>query len=347
MPKHAWRKMRTKLTVTVCYFLLFLGILLPVSVGSTDEISAKKVLVVHSYHPQYEWVSTISRGIKRVFEQAKNVQVETFYMDTKIKTSEEWKIESGRQARKIISDWNPDVVITVDDNAQEYVGKYYAGKERPKIVFCGVNNKPEKYGYPSSNITGILEHPHIKETLALLTRVIPAVKKIAVISDNSSTSVGAVEYIKDQHQILDKKTVTYDMPATFSQWKSCITSYQKKADVVLVYMYHTIKQKSKQESMPPRQVMEWTVANCSIPIAGFFNFTIDDGALLGVVESGIEQGREAAIVAMGLLEGKDIKQFPIKTAKKGIVMFNKQTADRLNIHVSDELKKQIDIMAGE
>ncbi|MFH2046965.1 MAG: ABC transporter substrate binding protein [Pseudomonadota bacterium] len=340
--------MSKKTILTACGFLLFLITLLSVnSISSTYEASVKKVLVVHSYHPQYEWVSTISRGIKRVFEQSKNVQVETFYMNTKIKTSEEWKQESGRWAREIISKWNPDVVITVDDNAQEYVGKYYAGKDHPKIIFCGVNNKPEKYGYPSSNITGILERPHIKETLDLLSSFVPNVKNIAVISDNSTTSQGAVEYIKDQLKSLDKKAVAYDMPATFAQWKSCISVNQNKADAVLVYMYHTIKRKGQEESMVPREVMEWTISNCSIPVVGFFNFTVDDGALLGVVESGIEHGREAAMIAMNILDGKDIKLFPIKTASKGIIMFNNKTACKLKIPVLNELRGQIDIMVGD
>ena len=340
--------MKKKLVVIVCFFLLSTWVLPPeFSLGSSNENSAQKVLVVHSYHPGYEWVSTISRGIKRVFEREKNIQVETFYMDTKSKTSEEWKEESGRQARELISIWDPDIVIAVDDNAQEYVGKFYSGKARPKIVFCGVNNKPERYGYPSPNITGILERPHIKATLDLLSRFVPSVKTIAVISDNSPTSRGALEYIRDQLQKLDKKAIAYEMPVTFAQWKADIAFLQDKADALLIYMYHTIKEKEQEKSMASKEVMEWTISNSSIPVAGFFTFAIDDGALLGVVESGLEHGCEAAMVAMGLLKGKDIKQFPVKTAEKGIVMFNKKTADKLGIPVSDELMEQIDIIVGE
>ena len=331
-----------------CNFLLCLGIVFPAySLDMPEKDNPKKVLVLHSYHQGYEWVSTISRGIKRVFEGAKDIQVETYYMDTKRKTSLDWKMESGRRAREVISQWDPDVVITVDDNAQEYVGKFYAGLKRPKIVFCGVNNKAEKYGYPASNITGILERPHIKDTLDLLGQVVPELKRAAVISDNSPTSCGTVEYIKRQARTLDNVSLTYDMPVTFAQWKSRTISLNPRSEALLIYMYHVLKQEGHVESMPSREVMEWTVANSIIPVAGFFPFSIDDGALLGVVESGLEHGREASIIAMGLLNGKELRQFPIKTAKKGLAMFNKQTAYMMGIPLDEELRKRIDIIVGE
>ncbi len=92
--------------------------------NSQKNITLKKVLVVHSYHQGYNWVATISRGIKRVFDPKKDIQVETIYMDTKRKTSQKWKEESEQKARNIISKWDPDVIITVYDNAQEFIGKF-------------------------------------------------------------------------------------------------------------------------------------------------------------------------------------------------------------------------------
>ncbi len=336
------------LVVLIGFFIFFLISVSPVrSDGASGLDVTKKVLVIHSYHPEYEWVSTISRGIKIVFEKAHNVQVETIYMDTKRNTSPAWKIESGKRAREVISQWDPDVVITADDNAQEYVGKFYVGKVRPQIVFCGVNNMPEKYGYPTANVSGILERPHFEDTFRLLKQVAPGTNKLAVISDNSITSQGAVEYIKREAKRLDVEVVSYCQPQTFDQWQSAIRTFQQSSDAIMVYMYHTITQTGQTESMAPKMVMQWTVANSARPIVGFFNFTIDDGALLGMVESGLEYGREAAVIALGLLEGKSIQQFPVKKAKKGLVMINKHTADRLGISIPTAVMDHVDIVVGE
>ena len=81
-----------------------------------------KVLVVHSYHHEYEWVAEISGGINEVLKD-KNVELEYYYMDTKRKTDEAWKEESGRAALEKVTAWQPNVVIAVDDNAQLYFAK--------------------------------------------------------------------------------------------------------------------------------------------------------------------------------------------------------------------------------
>lgn len=306
-----------------------------------------KILVVHSYHPEYEWVSTVSRGIKRIFENEENIRLETVYMDTKRKTSQEWKQQVGERVQKVIANWQPDVLITVDDNAQEYVGKYYAGKERPYVVFCGVNRSAERYGYPASNVTGVLERPNFKATIDFLQEIMPEVKKIAVISDHSPTSQGAIKYIKEKAPEVKVKIIAYDLPVTFKEWKACINSYQDKAQAILLYTCHTIKQAQQEDSLASETVMSWTAEHSQIPLVSLLTFIVDNGALCGVLESGLEQGYQAAKMARELLKGKDIKALPIKTPKKGLIMFNNKSARRWNVEIQDEIKEKIDILVGE
>ncbi len=74
----------------------------------------RKVLLVHSYHREYEWVAGISRGVKRSMETA-DAEVEPYYMDTKRRTEANWKYESGQSALATEDAWQPDVVIAVDE----------------------------------------------------------------------------------------------------------------------------------------------------------------------------------------------------------------------------------------
>ena len=66
---------------------------------------------------------------------------------------------------------------------------------------------------------------------------------------------------------------------------------------------------------------------------GVVDFAIEDGVLCGVVESGEEHGFEAAQISKRILEGKKAGDFPIKTAKKGSVMLNMKTAEKLGIGI--------------
>ncbi|MCK4475213.1 MAG: hypothetical protein KAU16_00615, partial [Methanophagales archaeon] len=150
---------------------------------SPDEKTGKKVLLIFSYHPEYPWVIEETRGVEDILKD-KGVETEIFYLDTKRKTSAEWKKKVSEDAVKKIDELEPDLVIVFDDNACELVAMKYVGKSLP-FVFCGMNGDPEDYGFPAENIAGVVERQHINGTIDLLKQLVPNVKKAAIITDNS------------------------------------------------------------------------------------------------------------------------------------------------------------------
>jgi basic membrane lipoprotein Med (substrate-binding protein (PBP1-ABC) superfamily) len=114
-----------------------------------------KVLVVRSYHADYDWCAGIGSAIAETLSAA-DIEYKTFYMDTKRKSTNDWKVESGQLADQELKAYQADVVITVDDNAQEFFAKAHAGDPNVSVVFCGVNADIEKYDFPAANVTGIL-----------------------------------------------------------------------------------------------------------------------------------------------------------------------------------------------
>ncbi len=303
-----------------------------------------KILVVHSYHREYEWVAGISRGVKRAMETA-DVEIETYYMDTKRRTETDWKRESGQSVLRTVETWQPDIVIAVDDNSQQYFARHLIGRSKPQVIFCGVNADPVDYGYPAVNVTGILERPHYRETLDLLRRIKPDVRRIAVITDNSPTSLGALKYMRSQRVAID--VVAWETPGTFEEWQQRILAAQDEADAIVTYMYHTVAQEGTGQSMVPREVISWSVANSRIPLVGFFSFAIDDGMLCGVVESAVEHGVEAGRMAQEVLDGAPVIEIPVVTASHGHTMMNLETSRKLGIEVPSELIDSMDIVIGE
>ncbi len=316
----------------------------PPTAARTGGLAGKKVLLVHSYHTGYPWVDAITHGVRRALS-ASRVDLQIYYMDTKRNTSAEYKTQVGRTAKKIIAEWQPDIVIAADDNAQQYVAKDYAGAPRPQVIFCGVNAELGEYGYPASNVTGILERPHFSSSLELLRRICPETKRIALVSDDSPTSAGALRYIKACRTAFE--IVSCETPTTFAQWQAAIRRAQDSADAIAIYMYHTVKRAGERQSMPPKEVMDWTVANSRLPIVGFFIFTVDDGALCGFLEFGVEHGFRAGKIALDLLRGRTAKDVPIVTALDGQSMLNLGTARKLGIEVSREVLQTTDIVIEE
>lgn len=315
--------------------------------SQTFNSPKKKVLVIHSYNQGYEWVSTISRGIKRVFEPEKDISVETYFMDTQNDFSEEKRISAGRRAREIIAQWDPDLVITVDDNAQEYVGKFYAGKKRPLIVFCGVSRPIDAYGYPAENVTGIKEISTLKKALDFLDQEIITAKSVSIISDDSPLSGSLVAITKTEMEALGEKVISTSLAGTFDKWKSAVSICQKNGSGAIFVVFYNAVMGNDETNPTPKEVIEWTVANSRIPVFGLSADIVDNGALFCVTGSGLEHGREAAMIALGLMKGKKVIDYPVKTGQRGVVLFNKKTAARLNIELTDDLSKQIDVIVGE
>lgn len=306
-----------------------IGIIFITLMICSPAIAAKKVLLVHSYYSDYPWVNDITTGVKKGLEGS-GAELEIFYMDTKRKTSEEWKIEAGQLAMKKVEEYKPDLIITADDNAQQYFGKYYNGKDIP-VVFTGVNDDLSKYGYPSSNAIGVIQKAIFAESIELLLRIKPDVKKIAVISDDGETSTAILNYMKTLK--VPVQVVSFDQPSTFAEWKALITKYQTTVDAIAVNLYQTVKEAIGQDSLPQKIIMDWTMEHNKLPTIGFFPDAFDDGILCGIAESGEVQGYEAAKIAVQILQGKKPTDFQVVIPTKGLVIINMKTAEKLGIKI--------------
>lgn len=140
----------------VCGMALSLLMLASTGAAGADAPAPKrwKILHIMSYHSPWEWTDEQFRGFQAAL-QGLDIEYKVFQMDTKNKSSREWKEAVGAQARQLIQTWEPDLVYTSDDNVQEFVVRYYVNTALP-FVFSGVNADPAVYDFRGSrNITGV------------------------------------------------------------------------------------------------------------------------------------------------------------------------------------------------
>ena len=300
----------------------------------------KKVLLIFSYHPEYYWVMEEAKGVEEVLK-GKGITIEKFYLDTKRHTDSEWWENIADEAVKKISEFKPGVVIVFDDNACELVAKKFIGKNLP-FVFCGMNAEPEDYGFPTENITGVLERHHIKESIELLKKLVPDIKRAAIITDASQTSNGVVNGIKDMEFPID--ICEFYTTNNFDDWKDKVNELQSKVDAIGLFAYHTIKKKGEELSIPPEEVLKWTLENNKLPEFAILDFTIRDGALCGVTLSGNEQGKTAAEIALMIFDGKKPSDIPIKCPIKGNPIINEKRAKEMNIKIPENFLEEVEIV---
>ncbi len=317
---------------------LIVAALLFVSIGAAQ--AGQKVLLIFSYHPEYSWVMEETRGAEDVLE-GKGITVEKFYLDTKRRTSAEWKKQVAEDAVKKIEEFNPDLVMVFDDNASELVARKYIGKTLP-FVFAGMNGEPGDYGFPAENITGVLERGHVNESIELLKRLVPGLTTAAIITDNSPTSQAFISRVG--RTILPIEIYGFYSTDDFATWKAKVKELQSKVDAIGLFVYHTIKEKDEELSLPAEEVLRWTLKNSQIPEFAFSDFTVRDGALCGVVMSGYVQGETAAKMALTILAGANPANIPIRVPQEGIPMINKRRAEELNIRIPEDVLKEVEIV---
>lgn len=319
-----------------------LSVLSSLLISASVALGAGKVLVVQSYHTGYPWVDLVNVGIQKGLTGS-GAQIETFYMDCKRHPQQADKEKAGAAAKAKLAEFKPDVVITADDDAQIFFAKECSTLASPQFVFCGVNAEPDYYGYPTKNTTGVLERPHFGETMSLIKSILPKVQTVAIISDDSIMSGWVINQMKATAGSAVKIVYTAQ-PSTFADWQTEIKKAEATADVVALYLYHTVKKEAGGNSMDPKEVIAWTKDNLKKPTVGFLAFTIADGLICGIAESAEEHGQEAAAMAKSILGGKTAKDIPMIKAKKGTVILNVPAAQKAGIEIPFDVIQSADVV---
>lgn len=306
--------------------------------------AAQRVLVVHSYHEdQTEHVVEMTKGIEEALAGA-DCQLRYFHMDTKRQTSEEWKRTAGAKARQLADEYRPQVIITMDDNAQAYFAKDHAkASASPYFVFSGVNADPQLYGFPNDKVTGVLERPNVIESIELLLKIQPTIRTLLILADKSESTDPFVAYCKTLK--LPVTVQAYAQPLTFDALKAVLAQYHDRVDAIGLYTLRTIARSATDPTkVPEREIVRYINERYPIPTVGFFDSAAEAGILCGVSVSMREQGFAAGMIARGLIEGKRPTDFVVKPTDKGRIQLNLRTAERLGIQLPYTMIQRADVV---
>lgn len=281
-----------------------------ISLFTWFNISKPRILVLHSYDENYSWVKDVNIGLKRVFDKRSDYSVRWYYMDTMRHHTPEFMTKVGMAVRHMINKAPPDIIIAVDDDAQEYVARYYLDHPRIKIVFAGVNKEPQDYGFDhANNVAGILEREPLaalKETLLIATRrnsqKMPL--RIQIIGDRSESVLAAEKFSRSYDwaplQMVDSKLVN-----TYGEWQQAVLESAGKTDFLITSNYRAIERsKSDSTLVPASELVAWTESHSPVPVIGTNEFFSEDGGMLAIGTSPYEQGETSARLASEILDHK-------------------------------------------
>jgi len=308
--------------------------------GCSQPEQDKKVFLVFSYHPDYDWVGEEMDGVVVAFEN-QAIETKSVYLDTKRHTDKAWMDKVAEETYNAILEYDPDAVIVFDDNACELVAKRFIDTDLP-VVFCGMNKFPEDYGFPAKNITGVMELELWKESISFLRELVPGIRKIVMMSDDSPTSHGFLHKIEHAGTLPDD--VELFSTNSYPEWQEKVLAAQEDGNALALFSYFTLKEPEESGSVFHDTVLQWTLQNSRIPECAIFDFTVKDGGFCGVIEDGFTQGNLAAEMVLEILKGKSPEDIPVVAPHKGKYYFNKTRAEELEIQVSKNLGEEVFIV---
>jgi len=306
--------------------------------GAEDRVAeayrGKKILWIDSYHAGYEWSDGIERGIRNALEGT-GVDLIVWRLNSKRNTSEAYCREAGHRAKKVIDEYQPDVVIASDDNAQKYLVVPYLKDTDFPVVFCGLNCQPANYGYPCCRITGMCETDYI-DALARQMRNFAGGDRIGMLAGYTESEKSVAH--RYQH-IFGGRLKVY--------WVRTLSEYQREflraqQEVDILYLGNNAG------------IADWDDAAAEVFMME--NIRIPTGAVLPWMKKQVvftlaklpeEQGEYAAATALRILAGSRPEDIPLCHNKLAHLSVNLKMAKAVGLILPVSLLKTAEVIGQE
>ena len=306
-----------------------MGLFVVMSFMMLRESYACKVLVVMKSPEDYFWNVENKRGIEKVL----NTRCELTYVYLDVLGDAERIKSKAQAAAQLYQELQPDGVIVVEEDVQPvFVIPYLKDKVKTPVIFAGMFTDPATYGYPASNVTGVVHKTFFHESLTFLLQIAPAVKTVGITCNDDAAARGGVPVIR---QTFLEAGMTVPEPIYVNdemEQVRRVSELKNTTDALFVcpILGEKIVKSIMQTYGKPtfsawRQGMVW-------------------GLLAGVVESGEDFGQKAAEMLLQVLDGTPITQLPITTIDIGHRVVNLETMKALGLQPSRRVLTGVELI---
>lgn len=297
--------------------------------------SATKVLLIESYHSEYEWDKSYLQGMRETL--IPSIELKIFQMDVKRVPPNQYEMRAKLAMREYVA-FRPDIVVLGDDDAFQYMWpKLY--DEPISVVFLGINTNPRKLlsNYSgNAEITGVLERPLFAKSIEELRRVVPDDNfKVRILFDSGATSRTARSYIQSQYAVLRRKLgieVEVVAAATVEQWQESIDTADDDGISVLIVGYYQTLVDRVGNIASDEEIIRWSNKHSDVPLFAFWDFSVGTGKAAGgfvLVEK--SQGVEAAHLVNKIANGEPANSIPIKISNQGRALYSISAMEKWGI----------------
>lgn len=316
------------LRIFVCLFCCWISY----TAFAQSTNSRDKILVIHSYHQGLLWTDDITKGIQEAFKDHNDIELHFEYLDSKRNTDSLYFSALYELYRVKLHNIPYKAIIVSDNNALAFVKKYRKEffADIP-LVFCAIDQFTPDLIKGLDNITGVTEEIDFRKTVELILRFHPQMDTLIVVNDN--TTVSAIingNYIKSFWQDLGT-SVKYRFVENVSL--SDLKRSLQKLDKGHVILLTNFSRDDKGQFISYQENIEQIKQATTLPVYSGWDFYLGRGIVGGMLTSGFEQGRLAAVKALKIISGTPVDSLPITREGYNHYAFDYEQLVRYNLPV--------------
>ncbi|WP_419176640.1 ABC transporter substrate-binding protein [Desulfosediminicola sp.] len=325
---------------------------------SASSPAIKKLFIVHSYEaghlcgqPQHDGaIAGLARSGWIVDE---NLAVRTYYMDTKRTNNSPALIQQQAiLAIQEIEQYQPDVVLTLDDNAFKTIA-LSSGMKNQTFVFSGMNAQPEEYNSqytfmssrenPGGRITGVYEKLHFFEAVRVMS-IMHEYNKILVLEDLSPTGKAISRQVDLELSLPGQQSVSnvVDKVArtkvhSWEEFQEIIAQANDDPEIGAIYLGTLLLHDSSGETYTAEEIISYYISHSTKPAIGLNYAFIKQGLYGGATVDFFAMGQLAGEKVARILSGAEAGTLPIEDAPRVALVFNLQRAESLGLEIPSDI----------
>lgn len=314
---------RTRRTAVLACLITAIACLLCVR----GEAAPYRILVVMSYHETMPWEQEIREGIES--QLGSSATLRYIYMNTKNDFA--GGAVRAREALRLYREFRPDGVIAADDDAVSlFVVPYLKDRVKTPVMFCGVNEEPRAYGLPASNVSGILERAHFRESIAFLHQLHPQLTRMAFLTIANPTGRAYARQVRQEAGSYPATVSAVRLVKNLNQALGVTRELKSSSDALFVLAMEGLPDASGRP-LAEKDVFRLLARSYGKPVIGMNEFNIRAGLLCAVVKTGQEQGATAARMLLRAMSGTPVSRIPITRNRHGKRLLNVNVMKSLGI----------------
>jgi HD-GYP domain-containing protein (c-di-GMP phosphodiesterase class II) len=287
--------------------LAFLGLALLLFTLAADAtadepVLRRRVLVLHSYGPDFSWTQDQHAGILSVLQSPQmQADYRVDYMDAKHQDSPEYRARLLDLYRNKYAGQRFDGVILTDNNALAFAAKHRAELFPEAIITASGINDQGSIPANAGDMNVILERVAHLETLEAALRQNPGTRKIYVLIDDTLSGQYIRKDFLEQTRSLAQRVDIEVLPAKPLASLIQFALERDKGEIIYLLVYF---QDPTGRTFGPTEVPRAIAASSSVPVYVAWDFQLNTGVVGGCVLSGYGHGQKAAQTLQERLAGK-------------------------------------------